>query len=75
MLENQQHKLKIIIEYFVTHAPKVGGDSSLFSNYIRFIADYLWDIQDDQILSVSQEQSISLIGTIDFLFGSVFVLN
>jgi hypothetical protein len=75
VLENQQHKLKIIIEYFVTHAPKVGGDSSLFSNYIPFIADYLWDIQEDEILSVSQEQSISLIDTIDFLFGSVFVLN
>jgi hypothetical protein len=75
VLENQQHKLKIIIEYFVTHAPKVGGDSSLFSNYIPFIADYLWDIQDDQIFSASQGQSISLIGTIDFLFGSVFVLN
>jgi hypothetical protein len=75
VLENQQHKLKIIIEYFVTHAPKVGGDSSLFSNYIPFFADYLWDIHEDQILSVSQEQSISLIGTIDFLFGSAFVLN
>lgn len=75
MLENQQHKLKIIIEYFVTHAPKVGGDSSLFSNYIPFTADHLWDTQEDQILSASQERSISLIGTTDFLFGNAFVLN
>jgi hypothetical protein len=75
VLENQQHKLKIIIEYFVTHAPKVGGDSSLFSNYIPFIADHLWDTQEDQILSASQERSISLIGTTDFLFGNAFVLN